>query len=90
MFCFPQDMVFGSNELIYVAGSPLPIMMEEVDEEEEEELEEGVEKRRLVVSSSEGGLGEPEGRWECGLSRTFHQTLNPGNITASSTVWTRN
>ena len=36
MFCFPQDMVFGSNELIYVAGSPLPIMMEEFDEEEEE------------------------------------------------------
>ena len=31
--------MFGSNELIYVAGSPLPIMMEEFEEEEEEEEE---------------------------------------------------
>ena len=30
-------MTFGSNELIYVPGSPLPIMMEEMEEEEEEE-----------------------------------------------------
>ena len=32
-------MMFGSNELIYVPGSPLPIMIEEEEEEEEEELE---------------------------------------------------
>ena len=30
-------MTFGSSELIYVAGSPLPIMIEEFEEEEEEE-----------------------------------------------------
>merc|ERR1719450_461689 len=30
-----QEMTFGSNELIYVPGSPLPIMIEEVEEEEE-------------------------------------------------------
>ena len=29
-------MTFGSNELIYVPGSPLPIMLEEMEEEEEE------------------------------------------------------
>ena len=33
--------MFGSNELIYIPGSPLPIMIEE---EEEEELEEELEK----------------------------------------------
>ena len=45
-------------------------MVEEVEEEEEEEEEEmeeeeeeeALEKRRLVVSTSEGGLEEPEGR----------------------------
>ena len=31
---FPQDMTFGSNELIYVAGSNLPIMIEQLEEEE--------------------------------------------------------
>ena len=36
--------MFGSNELIYVPGSPLPIMIEEVEEEEEEEKEEVVEE----------------------------------------------
>ena len=33
-------MTFGSSELIYVAGSPLPIMIEEFEEEEEEEAPE--------------------------------------------------
>jgi len=31
-----QDLMFGSNELIYVAGSSLPIMIEELEEEEYE------------------------------------------------------
>ena len=52
MFCFPQDMVFGSNELIYVAGSPLPIMMEEVDEEEEEVDPPSVPPRSKVARTS--------------------------------------
>ena len=33
-------MTFGSSELIYVAGSPLPIMIEEFEEEEEEDAPE--------------------------------------------------
>merc|ERR1719357_876282 len=31
-----KDLMFGSNELIYVAGSSLPIMIEELEEEEYE------------------------------------------------------
>ena len=52
MFCFPQDMVFGSNELIYVAGSPLPIMLEEFDEEEEEVDPPSVPPRSKVARTS--------------------------------------
>ena len=33
---FYQEMTFGSNELIYVAGSNLPIMIEQLEEEEYE------------------------------------------------------
>ena len=29
-------MTFGSNELIYVPGSPLPIMIEEFEEDDED------------------------------------------------------
>ena len=44
-------MMFGSNELIYVPGSPLPIMIEEEEEEEEEKLEQ-LEKTPTVPPRS--------------------------------------
>ena len=44
--------MFGSNELIYVAGSPLPIMMEEYDEEEEEADPPSVPPRSKVARTS--------------------------------------
>ena len=44
--------MFGSNELIYVPGSPLPIMIEEEEEEEEEEVEEELEKTPTVPPRS--------------------------------------
>ena len=53
MLCFPQDMVFGSNELIYVPGSPLPITMEEVEEEEEEADPPSAPPRSKVARTSQ-------------------------------------
>ena len=49
---FAQEMMFGSNELIYVPGSPLPIMIEEEEEEELEEEQEKLEETPAVPPRS--------------------------------------
>ena len=48
-----QDMICGSNELIYVPGSPLPITIEECEDDDEEDAPPTAPPRSKTKTSPE-------------------------------------